>query len=48
MDNPPSDNQLVRIGELVTRDQVFATMHRATHDIDIIVRPADAQGQKVA
>ena len=48
MDNPPSDNQLVRIGELVTRDQVFATMHRATHDIDIIVRPADAEDQKVA
>lgn len=48
MDNPPSDNQPVSIGELVTGDQVFATLHRATHDIDIIVRPADAEDQKVA
>lgn len=48
VNNLPLNDQPIAIAELVTGDQVFATLHRATHDIDIIVRPADAQRQKVA
>ena len=48
MNNLPPNDQPTAIAELVTGDQVFATLHRATHDIDMIVRPADAQDQKVA
>lgn len=48
VNNLPLNDQPIAIAELVTCDQVFASLHRATHDIDIIVRPADAQSQKVA
>lgn len=49
IENLPVDDQPTTITELVSGDQVLATLHRATHDIDIIVRPIDSQQiQKVA